>query len=283
MGVKIHLRPELEEMIKQNVQGGPCQTVDELVGHAISLPHEQEAWLPEHGTEIRAKSSEATEPCNTENRSIPASFVPGWMKGNVLGSLKSAKHERLSMLVSNRTRHLKFVVLLLVLSLAGCREDEAKSASAAVFNEISISVERLSDIHAATHICELAAAINLKSPSKSEECSSNPAAMAEELENEFLNTFQKNPACKGITLVVGTDDPARVATPEEQQRLAHAKYRLYFHLTVTNEGDVNWDNSNWQLERILGDRKPVHGAMRNLEKETTAFCAVVRGEGGSVR
>jgi len=55
VGVKIHLRPELEEMIKQNVQGGPCQTVDELVGHAISLPHEQEAWVPEHGTEIRAK------------------------------------------------------------------------------------------------------------------------------------------------------------------------------------------------------------------------------------
>ena len=107
--------------------------------------------------------------------------------------------------------------------------------------------------------------------------------MAEELENEFLNTFQKNPACKGITLVVGTDDPAKVATPEEQQRLAHTKYRLYFHLTVTKEGDVNWDNSNWQLERILGDSQPVHGAMRNLEKETTDFCAVVRGEGGSVR
>src|SRR6266481_8000503 len=123
-------------MIKQNVQGGPCQTVDELVGHAVSLPHEQEPGCPSMARRSGQKSSEATEPCNTENRSIPASFVPGWMKGNVLGSLKSAKHERLSMLVSNRTRHLKSVVLLLVLSLAGCREDEAKSASAAAFNEI---------------------------------------------------------------------------------------------------------------------------------------------------
>src|SRR5882762_111575 len=201
-------------MIKQNVQGGPCQTVDELVGHAISLPHEQEAWLPEHGTEIRAKSSEATEPCNTENRSIPASFVPGWMKGNVLGSLKSAKHERLSMLVSNRTRHLKFVVLLLVLSLAGCREDEAKSASAAAFNEISISVERLSDIHAATHICELAAAINLKSPSKSEECSSNPAAMADLLFAWKVAKYVKSNAIVfcggGMTLGVGAGQMSRV-------------------------------------------------------------------------
>jgi len=187
------------------------------------------------------------------------------------------------MLVSDQTRYLKFVALVLASSLAGCRQDEAKTASAGAFDDISISVERLSDIHAATHICELAAAISLKRPGRAEECSSRPAAMAKELENEFLNTFQKNPACKGITLIVGTDDPAKLATPEEQQRLAHAKYRLYFHLTVTKEGDVNWDNSNWQLERILGDSQPVHGAMRNLEKETTDFCAVVRGEGGSVR
>ena len=47
MVVKIHLRPKLEEMIKQNVQREPCQTVDEFVEHAISLLHEQEAWLAE--------------------------------------------------------------------------------------------------------------------------------------------------------------------------------------------------------------------------------------------
>jgi antitoxin ParD1/3/4 len=53
--MKIHLRPELEELIKQDVQRGPYQTVDEFVEHAISLLHEQEAWLAEHGSEIRAK------------------------------------------------------------------------------------------------------------------------------------------------------------------------------------------------------------------------------------
>ncbi len=266
-------------MVKQNVQRGPCQTVDEFVEHAISLFHEQGAWLAGHGPEIREKIERGYAAAQ-RGESIDSDQVHSGLDER---KLKSGKHQRLQMLVSNRTRHLKFIVLLLALSLAGCKEDEAKSASAAAFNDISISVERLSDIHAATHICELAAAISLKSPSKSEECSSRPAAMAEELENEFLNAFQKNPACKGIMLIVGTDDPARLANPEEQQRLANAKYRLYFHLTVTKEGDVNWDNSNWQLERILGDRKPVHGAMTNLEKETTAFCAVVRGEGGSVR
>jgi Arc/MetJ-type ribon-helix-helix transcriptional regulator len=53
--VKIHLRPELEEMIERDVQRGPCQTVDEFAEHAISLLHEQEAWLAERGTEIRAR------------------------------------------------------------------------------------------------------------------------------------------------------------------------------------------------------------------------------------
>jgi Arc/MetJ-type ribon-helix-helix transcriptional regulator len=54
--VKIHLRPELEEMTKRDVQRGPYQTVDEFVGRAIiPLLHEQEACLAEHRTESRLK------------------------------------------------------------------------------------------------------------------------------------------------------------------------------------------------------------------------------------
>jgi len=53
--MKIHLRPELEQLIKQDLQRGPYQTVDEFVEHAVSLLHEQEAWLAEHGSEIREK------------------------------------------------------------------------------------------------------------------------------------------------------------------------------------------------------------------------------------
>jgi putative addiction module CopG family antidote len=53
--MNINLRPELEELVKQDVQRGPYQTVDEFVEHAISQLHEQEAWLAEHGSDIRAK------------------------------------------------------------------------------------------------------------------------------------------------------------------------------------------------------------------------------------
>jgi len=51
----IHLRPELEEIIKQDVERGRYQSVDEFVEHALSLLHEQEAWLADHRSEIAAK------------------------------------------------------------------------------------------------------------------------------------------------------------------------------------------------------------------------------------
>ena len=53
--MKIPLRPELEELIKQDVQRGPYQSVNEFIEHAISMLHDQEAWLAQHGSEIRAK------------------------------------------------------------------------------------------------------------------------------------------------------------------------------------------------------------------------------------
>ena len=53
--MKIELRPELEALIKQDVQRGPYKNVDEFVEHAVSLLHEQETWLAEQGSEIRAK------------------------------------------------------------------------------------------------------------------------------------------------------------------------------------------------------------------------------------
>lgn len=55
VAMNIHLRPELEELIKQDVQRGPYQNADEFVEHAVSLLHEQESWLAEHASEIRQK------------------------------------------------------------------------------------------------------------------------------------------------------------------------------------------------------------------------------------
>ena len=57
--MKIELRPELEALIQQDVQRGPYKNVDEFVEHAVSLLHEQEAWLAEQGSEIRAKIERA--------------------------------------------------------------------------------------------------------------------------------------------------------------------------------------------------------------------------------
>jgi putative addiction module CopG family antidote len=56
--MEIRLRPELEEMIKQDIQRGSYQTVDEFVERAVFMLHEQEAWLAEHRVEIAAKIEE---------------------------------------------------------------------------------------------------------------------------------------------------------------------------------------------------------------------------------
>jgi putative addiction module CopG family antidote len=51
----LHLRPELEELIKQDIQRGAYQSIDEYVEHAVFMLHEQETWLADHHAEIAAK------------------------------------------------------------------------------------------------------------------------------------------------------------------------------------------------------------------------------------
>jgi hypothetical protein len=43
--VTIRIKPELEALIKQDLETGPYQTVEEFVESAVSMLHEQEAWL----------------------------------------------------------------------------------------------------------------------------------------------------------------------------------------------------------------------------------------------
>ena len=50
--MEIRLRPELEDLIKQDVQRGSYKTVDEFVKGAVSMLHEQEAWLAQNRAEI---------------------------------------------------------------------------------------------------------------------------------------------------------------------------------------------------------------------------------------
>jgi Arc/MetJ-type ribon-helix-helix transcriptional regulator len=54
----IHLRAELEELIRQDIQRGPYQTVEQFLEHAVRLLHEQEVWFASHRTEIAEKVEE---------------------------------------------------------------------------------------------------------------------------------------------------------------------------------------------------------------------------------
>lgn len=56
--MEIRLRPELEEMVLQDVERGAYRTVDEYIEHAVSMLHEREAWLASNRAEIAAKVEE---------------------------------------------------------------------------------------------------------------------------------------------------------------------------------------------------------------------------------
>ena len=56
--MEIRLRPELADLIKQDVQRGSYQTVDEFVECAVSMLHEQETWLAQNRTDLAAKIDE---------------------------------------------------------------------------------------------------------------------------------------------------------------------------------------------------------------------------------
>jgi putative addiction module CopG family antidote len=56
--MEIRLRPELAELIKQDVQRGAYETVDEFVEQAVSMLHEQEAWLAANRADIETKIAE---------------------------------------------------------------------------------------------------------------------------------------------------------------------------------------------------------------------------------
>jgi putative addiction module CopG family antidote len=56
--MEIRLRPEIEELIKQDVQRGPYESVDEFVEQAVSMLHEHEIWLAANRAEIQTKIAE---------------------------------------------------------------------------------------------------------------------------------------------------------------------------------------------------------------------------------
>ena len=51
----IRLRPELEALVKKDVERGPYESVDEFVAQAIQMLHEREQWLAENRADIAAR------------------------------------------------------------------------------------------------------------------------------------------------------------------------------------------------------------------------------------
>ena len=56
--MNVRLRPELEELIKRDVERGIYRSVDEFVERAVSMLHEHESWLAANRAEIKTKIDE---------------------------------------------------------------------------------------------------------------------------------------------------------------------------------------------------------------------------------
>jgi putative addiction module CopG family antidote len=50
----IHLKPELEALIQQDVERGPYRSPDEFVEQAVQMLHDQEQWFVDDRAEIAA-------------------------------------------------------------------------------------------------------------------------------------------------------------------------------------------------------------------------------------
>ena len=48
----IQIRPELEALVRQDVEQGPYQSVEQFVEQAVAMLHAQEEWLRSHREEI---------------------------------------------------------------------------------------------------------------------------------------------------------------------------------------------------------------------------------------
>ena len=64
MLMTVHLRAELEELIRQDLERGPYRTLEEFVEHAIRQLHEQEVWFASHRGDITSKLEEGWSAAN---------------------------------------------------------------------------------------------------------------------------------------------------------------------------------------------------------------------------
>jgi Arc/MetJ-type ribon-helix-helix transcriptional regulator len=60
----VHLRAELEELIRQDLERGPYKTLEEFVEHAIRQLHDQEAWFASHRDDIARRLEDGWSAAN---------------------------------------------------------------------------------------------------------------------------------------------------------------------------------------------------------------------------
>jgi len=87
--MEIRLKPEVEAMIREDLERGPYKTAEELIEQAVSEFHEREDWLAQPREEIARKIEEGWESAKQGNlmdpdevKSAMAAHKAAWLKAN---------------------------------------------------------------------------------------------------------------------------------------------------------------------------------------------------------
>jgi len=85
----IHLKPELEALIHEDVERGPYGSPDEFVDRAVQMLHEQEQWFADSHAGIAAKIEEGYAASERGNLFDPNRFAPALLSASWLGETKT--------------------------------------------------------------------------------------------------------------------------------------------------------------------------------------------------
>jgi putative addiction module CopG family antidote len=91
----IHLKPELEALIKADVQRGPFLSVDEFVEQAVQMLHEQEKWFAGNRAEITAKIEKGYASAERGGLLTPEQVRAHLADASRLGAIRTIGDERI--------------------------------------------------------------------------------------------------------------------------------------------------------------------------------------------
>jgi hypothetical protein len=114
-------------------------------------------------------------------------------------------------------------------------------------------------------------------------CIRGPQEMVHELERDFTNGFQENPACSNVKLFRWKNHKDE----KTNAKFLAANWSIQFNMSVRN-GDLSEEDSQWQINDMPGEGGNIgldhiryaDGDMKNPYEAAGKVCRMAKGVGG---